>query len=139
MWNESLVFVIFFVHLMCSLAFPNISPQQQQFPDLRRLDKRGRYLDTYVVKNTEVHYHLPNEQAQYNQQLLENGNNPLAAFYPMHKSAYYPLMNQQQQMYYLSQPGAINIPGLEGENQGSSAVAQSCNGAICVNMRSGFR
>ena len=112
-------------------------------------DKRARYMDTIVVKNTEVHYHNADDNARFAHKLSSHNGGPILSQYQVQRNEI-PLNANQiprtyEQNYFLGGPGQQYVDGNpppinfeEGVNQGASAVAQSCEGAICINLRSGF-
>ncbi|KAJ9584203.1 hypothetical protein L9F63_021455, partial [Diploptera punctata] len=129
-------------------------------------DKRARYLDTYVVKNTEVHYHDANDDAKFAKRQSTHNGGPVIneyqaqiggvpiPFNPVQFPGQFPVQFPSQfpnqfpsqfpnqfpsQFPQGAQFDGINPPPINiDEGQGPSAVAQSCEGAICINLRSGF-
>ena len=102
-----------------------------------------------MVKNTEVHYHNADDNARFAHKLSSHNGGPILSQYQVQKDRIPLNTNQIPQTYqqnYLmgglgeqyvgGNPPPINFE--EGGSQGASAVAQSCEGAICINLRSGF-
>ena len=110
-------------------------------------DKRARYMDTYVVKNTEVHYHNSDDNIRFTNRLSSQNGGPIISQYKTMRNEV-PVnpkdVPRSYEQNYLA-PGARpvhvgpNPPPINFEegNEGASAVAQSCEGAICINLRLG--
>ncbi|PSN46907.1 hypothetical protein C0J52_15290 [Blattella germanica] len=105
---------------------------------VRKPDKRARYLDTYVVKNTEVHYHNDEGDTRFSRKLASQNGGPIMSQYSIPGNEiprnFLP-NNMRNQPYNPANPAPVNF---EDGNGSPSAVAQSCEGAICINLRSGF-